>query len=67
MLDQWINLYNDLKSKRTLSSNYAYTNANEGFAEEYTYYKLNKNPEQPQILKEGFEFIDELLQGGCEK
>ena len=67
MLDQWINLYNDLKSKRTLSSNYAYTNANEGFAEEYAYYKLNKNPEQPQILKEGFEFIDELLQGGCEK
>jgi len=67
ILNQWIVLYNDLKAKKLLSSNYAYTNASEGFAEEYEFYKLNKNPKQPQQVKEIFEFIDELLQGGCEQ
>ena len=60
-------LYNDLKAKKLLSSNYAYTNESEGFAEESEFYKLNKNPKQPQQVKEIFEFIDELLQGGCEQ
>ncbi|MDD5649521.1 MAG: hypothetical protein PHF86_03775 [Candidatus Nanoarchaeia archaeon] len=61
-LEIWQYDYNLLKENNLLSSNYAYSNEQEGFAEEYAYYKTNSNPNQPIEIKQTiFEPIDAYL------
>ena len=57
----WDNLYDQLKEAQLLSSQYAYTNELEGFAEEYAYYKTGLNANQPQAVKDLMEQVDESL------
>ena len=57
----WSNMYSDLKQYNLLSSQYAHENELEGFAEEYSFYKTNLNPNQPAAVKDMFEQIDASL------
>ncbi|MDP4012285.1 MAG: hypothetical protein Q8R00_01640 [Candidatus Nanoarchaeia archaeon] len=57
----WSDLYKQLKENQLLSSQYAYTSEEEGFAEEYAYYKTGLNPNQPSAVKNMMEQIDESL------
>lgn len=60
-LNVWVNLYNDLKANNLLSSVYSAENEVEGFAEEYSYYKTNGNPNQPGALKDLFRQVDGFI------
>jgi len=60
-LNVWVNLYNNLKNDKLLSSAYSYDNEVEGFAEEYAYYKTGLNPNQPQAVKDLFRQVDGFL------
>lgn len=61
-LEIWKADYNILKDNNLLSTNYAYTNEQEGFSEEYAAYKTNFNPNQPIEIKQTiFEPIDAFL------
>ncbi len=57
----WSNMYADLKQYNLLSSQYAYENELEGFAEEYSFYKTGLNPNQPEAVKDMFDQIDTSL------
>ncbi|MBS3163640.1 hypothetical protein J4427_03035 [Candidatus Woesearchaeota archaeon] len=61
-LDIWKADYQILKENNLLSTEYAYTNEQEGFSEEYSIYKTNSNPNQPQeIVQTIFVPVDTFL------
>ena len=61
-LDIWEADYQILKDNNLLSTEYAYTNEQEGFSEEYSIYRTNSNPNQPQeIIDTIFIPIDTFL------
>ena len=57
----WSDMYSDLKQYSLLSSQYAYENELEGFAEEYSFYKTGLNPNHPNAVKDMFDQIDTSL------
>lgn len=61
-LNIWKADYQILKDNHLLSTEYAYTDEQEGFAEEYSIYKTNSNPNQPkEIVQSIFVPIDAFL------
>ncbi|MEK6812975.1 MAG: hypothetical protein AABX86_02565 [Nanoarchaeota archaeon] len=59
-LQAWKALYSDVKNANLLSTNYSATNEIEGFAEEYSVYKI-KVKEQPQAIIDFFRQVDEVI------
>ncbi len=57
----WSDTYNYLKQNSLLSTSYGYESEIEGFAEEYSVYKTNANPSQPENVKSIFSQLDAAL------
>jgi len=60
-LNTWITIYNNAKANNLLSSQYAYTDEVEGFAEEFAVYKMDTNPNQDPNIVNMFKQLDGFL------